>query len=53
MKNYILKFGILALGTAGLLLLAPQKKGVVESVKSKIKDLKDQEKFEPEKSAFC
>ena len=49
MKNYILKLGILALGTAGLLLLAPKKKEVVETVKSKIKDMKSQVKFEPEK----
>jgi predicted nucleic acid-binding protein len=53
MKNYILKLGILALGTAGLLLLAPKKKEVVETVKSKIKDMKSQVKFEPEKATFC
>ncbi|GEM_PF-6324121 len=53
MKNNILRIGLLALGTAGLLLLAPKKKGISETNKSKIKIIKGGTKFEPEKATFC
>ncbi len=52
MKNQLITIGILALGTAGIILLRPGKISISEA-KKKVMELKCKVKIEPEKLGCC
>ena len=53
MNKDMIKFGLLILGAAGVVLLTPKKKHNAKLLKDKIKSIKDKVKIEPEKLNFC
>lgn len=53
MNKDMIKFGLLILGAAGVVLLTPKKKQKTKLLKDKIKSIKDNVKIEPEKLNFC